>query len=54
MPKDLHPYWTYRDVLLSSNGLIYKGVSALVPLLTIPKIMAKLHIAHTGVENMML
>ena len=54
LPADLHPYWPYRDALISSNGLIYKGLSALVPSRAIPKIMSKLHIAHTGVEKMML
>ena len=49
LPKELHPYWPYRDSLISSKSLIYKGLSALVPSRAIPKI-----IAHTGVEKMML
>ena len=53
LPKDLHPYWPYRDELISSNCLIYKGLSALVSLGAIPKIMSKLYIANTGVEKIM-
>ena len=54
LKKDIYPYWPYRDELIYHHGLIYKGLSVLVPSKIITYIIDKLHTAHAGVEKMRL
>ena len=54
VPKELKPYWPYRDELINANGLIFKGTAASIPEKAIPKIVEKLHRSHMGLEKMLL
>ena len=54
LPKELHAYWSLRDSLTVDRGLIIEGLSALVPTSAISKTIAKLHMAHIGVEKILL
>ena len=46
VPKELKPYWPYRDELINANGLIFKGTAASIPEKAIPKIVEKLYRAQ--------
>ena len=51
LPKDLRPFWGYRDELSVLNEAIYKGETVLVPQQLRAKMLAKIHANHLGAES---
>lgn len=51
LPKNLQPFWTYRDELTSQDGIIYKGKQVVIPLAKRNYMLKKAHIAHFGPES---
>ena len=50
LPKDLRPYWSYRDEISISDGVIFKGSS--YPMhWELSDILRQLHEAHHGIEK---
>ena len=51
LPKDLHPYWSYRDEIGISGGVIFKGKQVIIPDALRSDILHQLHEAHLGIEK---
>ena len=51
LPKNLQPFWTYRDELTSQDGIIYKGQQVVIPLAKRNYMLQKAHVAHFGPES---
>ena len=51
LPKDLRPYWSYRDEIGISDGVIFKGKKVIIPDAMISDILHQLHEAHLGIEK---
>lgn len=52
LPRDLRPYyWSYRDELGISCGVVFKGRQVLIPESMHNDILNRLHIGHMGVEK---
>ena len=51
LPPGLTPYWTYRDELSSMNGIVYRGMQAIVPESLRKKMLAKVHFSHLGAQS---
>jgi hypothetical protein len=47
----LRPYWDYRDTLTMMNGIIYKGMKAVIPRNMHKEMLNKIHANHQGAEN---
>ena len=50
LPKDLRPYWSYRDEIGISDGVIFKGKQVIIPDAMRSDILHQLHAAHLGIE----
>ena len=51
LPKDLRPYWSYRDDIGISDGVIFKGKQVIIPDAMRSDILHQLHAAHLGIEK---
>ncbi len=51
LPKDVRPYWSCRDELGMSNGVIFKGSQVVVPETLRNDMLNQLHIGHMGIEK---
>lgn len=51
LPKDLRPYWSFRDELATESGVIFKGRQVLIPDTMTADILTQLHVAHQGIEK---
>ena len=51
VPLQLHQYFTIRDELSAQDGVIFKGQRCVIPFKLREKIKAKVHGAHTGLQN---
>ena len=51
LPKNLQPFWTYRDELTSQDGIIYKGQQVVIPLAKRNYMLQKAHVANFGPES---
>jgi transposase InsO family protein len=51
LPKDMRPYWSYRDELGVANGVIFKGRQVLIPEVLRSDILEQLHHGHFGIEK---
>ena len=51
LPKDLHPYWSFRDELAVEDGLVLKGERIVIPPSVQDYILGKLHEGHQGAEK---
>ena len=51
LPKDLRPYWSYRDEIGISDGVIFKGKQVTIPDAMRSDILHQLHEAHLGIEK---
>ena len=49
LPKDLRPYWSYRDEIGISDGVIFKGKQVIIPDAMRSDILHQLHEAHLGI-----
>jgi hypothetical protein len=50
-PRDLLPYWNYRDEMVIADGLILKGMRIVVPTSLREEMLAKIHTGHLGMEK---
>ena len=50
-PKDLRPYWFYRDEIGISDGVIFKGKQVIISDAMRSDILHQLHEAHLGIEK---
>lgn len=51
LPTNLRPYWSYRDELGVSSGVLFKGRQVLVPETQRRIILEQLHASHQGIEK---
>ena len=51
LPKDLRPYWAYRDEIGISDGVIFNGKQVIIPGALRSDILPQLHEAHLGIEK---
>ena len=51
VPPELRQYWSYRDELTVSDGIILKGNRVLIPKQMQPEILQKLHTSHLGQQK---
>ena len=51
LPAGLSPYWTYRDELTVTDGVIYKGLQVLVPNPMRKTMLQRIHAAHLSPES---
>ena len=51
LPKQLRPYWSFRDELSVENGVVLKGERVCIPASMQPYVLAKLHESHQGIEK---
>ena len=53
LPKDLRPYWSYRDEIGISDGVIFKGKHVIIPNAMRSDMLHQLHAAHLDIEKTM-
>ena len=51
IPESLCPCWNYGDELSVKNGIIYKGVTVMVPQSMQKDMFCKVHAEHLGGES---
>ncbi|XP_061170264.1 uncharacterized protein LOC133179549 [Saccostrea echinata] len=51
MPPDIQFYHTFRDELVSQDGLIFKGYRIVIPLTLKDEILQKVHSSHIGIQG---
>ena len=51
LPEDCRPYWSYRDEIDISDGVIFKGKQVIMPDAMRSDILHQLHAAHLGNEK---
>ena len=54
LPKDLRPYWSFRDEIGISDGVIFKGKQVIIPDAMRSDILHQQHAAHLGIEKIRL
>ena len=52
-PAAVHPYWKFRDVLTTQDGVIYKSVQVVVPRVLRKEFLQCLHASHQGLDATM-
>ena len=50
VPKDLLPYFNYRDELTINDGIVYRGYRIAIPI-SLRREMKKVHIGHLGINS---
>jgi len=48
--NSLLPYWSYRDELSVTDGVIFKGSRLVIPATMRPRILDLLHVGHRGID----
>ena len=51
LPKELKPYWAYRDELAVIDSIILKGKCIIVPYRLRKQVLEQLHTNHMGIEK---
>lgn len=51
LPPGLSPFWTYRDELTVTDGIVYKGLQVLIPTPLKNTMLHRIHVAHLGPES---
>jgi hypothetical protein len=51
LPRDVRPFWAFRESLGIEDGVIFKGKRVLVPDSMRSDILEQLHAAHQGIEK---
>ena len=51
LPAAIHPYFQLRDELSIHDGILFKGLRCVIPQTLRPRIKAKLHESHIGVQG---
>ena len=47
IPKEIKPYWNFRDEKTCMDGMLFKGDQLIVPAKLRPEMLQKIHEAHT-------
>nr|XP_054762016.1 tripartite motif-containing protein 45-like [Lytechinus pictus] len=50
-PKSLRQYWSYRDDIGVSHGVLFKGSQVIIPKTLRNDILGQLHLGHMGIES---
>ena len=51
LPTDLRPFWSVRDELGMSDGVLFKGRQVVIPAVLRDDILSQLHYGHLGIEK---
>ena len=51
LQTDLKPYWSYRDELAVTDGIMLKGRHIIIPTSLKQQVLDKLHANHMGIEK---
>jgi transposase InsO family protein len=51
LPPGLSPYWVYRDEMSVTDGIVYRGLQAVVPVGMQKDMLKKVHCSHLGAES---
>ena len=51
LPQDLRPYWSYRDEICISDGVLFKGRQVIIPEAPRQYFLVQLLEAHIGIEK---
>jgi transposase InsO family protein len=51
LPTSVSPYWVFRDEMSITNGVIYRGLQAVVPPSMQKSMLQKVHCSHLGAES---
>jgi hypothetical protein len=51
LPRELRPFWAFRESLGLEDGVIFKGKRVLIPDTMRDDILSQLHAAHQGIEK---
>ena len=50
-PHSIREYWSIRDELAVSDGIVYKGMKIVVPPSVRPEMLAQIHESHLGINK---
>ena len=50
VPNSIHQYWNIQDELTVQDGVIYKGMKAVIPTILRKQMIAKAHKSHLGIN----
>ena len=51
LPSHLSPYWCFRDLMSVSNGIVYRGLQAVVPAALHNAMLKKVHTSHLSADS---
>ena len=51
IPKELHPYWNYRDEISMEDGILLKSHRILIPYTLCMEMLDLIHEGHQGIEK---
>ena len=51
VPKELQPYWTFREELTIEDGLILKGTRIVIPSKKCEAVLELIHVDHLGLNK---
>ena len=46
---EARPYWTFRDEVATTDGLLFKGTRLIVPKSLRPEMLRQIHKSHLGI-----
>ena len=49
IPAEARPYWTFRDELVTADGLLFKGTRLVVPTVLRAEMLRQIHKSHLGI-----
>ena len=54
LPKELHPYWDYRDEFYMEDGILLKSYRILIPYTLQMEMLDLIHEGHQGIKKCLL
>ena len=48
---DIRPYWSYKDDLAVSDGIVMKGSHIIIPVVLKQQVLDQLHVNHMGIQK---
>ena len=51
VPKEIQPYWTFREELTVENGLLLKSTRIIIPKVMRDQFLTELHTGHLGITK---
>ena len=51
VPVEARPYWTFRDEVATTDGLLFKGTRLIVPKSLRPEMLRQIHKSHLGIAK---